>query len=136
MAKLEIRAHSSDRVYLELPRVYGDVPTEALRTMANALNELTEAVHQYELSAEQNLLDYETRGMEALSLPNRIRHDKLIAKAAIQVLAELTFRVYMAGDDGRYFINSYSDEVPHIFSGFDTQSVIYLATTWENQLSG
>lgn len=135
MAKHQIHPLPSDKIFLELPRVYEDVPTEVLKEVLEALQRLTDEVDQYESVAERRLLDYYKSGMEALALTLRFHHEKTIAKASIQVLAELTLRVYLSGEDGLYFMHQYANENSSIFSGFDTQAVVHLATVWENQLS-
>jgi len=135
MAKYEIHPDHSDKVFLDLPRVYEDLSVAELNEVLSALEDFTGSVNRYRRTAERVLADDYKRGMEALAIVLKFHHEKTIARASIQVLAELTLRVYLAGDDGRFFINNYALEHTGIFSGFDTQAVIYLATAWENQLS-
>lgn len=135
MAKYETDPRPSDQRFLELPRVYEDVPTETLKEVLEAAQKLTNEVDQYESAVGQSLGPHYRNGMKALSLAMMFRQDRAVARGSIQLLAELTLRVYRSGENGRYFINQYALENPNIFSGFDSEAVIHLATIWENQLS-
>lgn len=127
--------HPSDQDFLDLPRVYRDIPSSTLMQILEELTLITEAFSRFESKVESALSEDYSKGMKVLDLCLHVHHQKLIAKASIQVLAELTLRVYLNGDDGRYFINSYALENTAIFSRFYTQSVIELANVWENQLN-
>lgn len=135
MAKYETDPRPSDQRFLELPRVYEDVPTETLKEVLEAVQKLTDEVDQYESVVEKSLGRYNRNGMKVRALTMMFREDNTVARGSVQLLAELTLRVYLSGEDGRYFINEYAQENPNIFSSFDTQSVIILASVWANQLS-
>lgn len=133
MSKIEINPHYTDLPFLELPRVYENVPATTLAEALSALSKLLDAQNEYESKVEPLLIDIEKSGIQALSLIVKESHEKLLGKAIAQILAEFTLRVYLAGEDGRYFINNYESEHTSLFSGFDTQTVIYMATNWQNQ---
>lgn len=135
MAKYEIDPHTSDKIFLDLPRVYEDVPTETLKELLEAMEKFTGAIAQYESVIGRELTFYFKAGMKAPALTLVFRQDETVAVAVIQILAELTLRVYLSGGDANRFINQYALENASIFFGFDTQAVVYLATVWENQLS-
>lgn len=135
MAKYEIDPYPSDKMFLELPRVYEDIPTETLKEVLEAMEKFTGAIAQYESVIGRELPFYYKTGMKAPALTMVFRHDETVAIAVIQVLAELTLRVHLSGDDANHFIKRYALENAGIFFGFDTQAVTYLVTVWEDGLS-
>ena len=110
MAKYEIDPFSSDKMFLELPRVYEDVPTETLKEVLKAMEKFTGAIAQYESVIGRELPFYYKTGMKAPALTMVFRHDETVATAVIQVLAELTLRVHLSGDDANRFIKWYALE--------------------------
>lgn len=134
MDNSESNIHFEDqRHFADIPRAYKDIPSLVLREILEELTLLTAAFDRFESKAESKLSKDYVRGMKALDLCLKNHHEKLIAKASIQILAELTLRVHLNGNNALQFINDYALENITVISGFDTSSVLFLASVWEKQ---
>ena len=123
-----------DKEYMKLTRAYQHVPTEELVEVLGASEELAKAFHRYEVAAENAFaVRRSTSGSQALRNLLTEAHEQPMAKAAAQILAELVLRASLSGDH-RAVLDHEVERRPKLFSGFDTQTVLYVAGRWTDEL--
>ena len=124
-----------DKEYMKLTRAYQHVPTEELVEMLGASEELAKAFHRYEVAAENAFaVRRSTSGSQALRNLLTEAHEQPMAKATAQILAELVLRASLSGENHRAVLDHEVERRPKLFSGFDTQTVLYVAGRWADEL--
>lgn len=111
-----------------LPRVYADIPLDALNELLDAAAAMVVASDRLTVAVERNLISNEvylnTKSSEAV----RLQFDDSVPKLLIQLLAEVSLKLHLEGDSARRLWIEWVEK--GYFHRFDSYDVETLAQRW------